>query len=54
MQFFNSDLDCSLNVSSEVIPSTYLAMTIRDISDNNKVLGVIQLMMRSNGFKFME
>ena len=52
-QLFNFKIDCPAYSLNE-LPPTYLAIAIRDSTDPSKVLGVIQLMDRTNNFKFLD
>lgn len=54
-QFINLQIDCPLSYhQSEEMPHTYLAMTVRDINDPTKVIGIVQLMMRMSTIRFTE
>eukprot|EP00347_Sterkiella_histriomuscorum_P006294 403353320 len=49
---FKASIDAPQNSGIEYCPQTYLAICIRDQQD--RVLAVVQLMQRLNGFKFTE
>jgi len=53
-QFLNFYLDCPLSYQDQLTPPTYLSMTIRDSNDPSRVLGILQLMNRTNGIRFTE
>ena len=53
VSYFNPRIDSPLSLSLPDVPSTYLALSIRD-SQSDKVLAVIHLILRANNFRFMD